>query len=92
MAPYTDNIPKGLLPVHDKPILWYILRTLMNHDFERVIFPLGYKGELIEQYVVEEFGSTNLDFEFVDTGVDTLIKHRIDKIKNLVVENTVFDG
>jgi NDP-sugar pyrophosphorylase family protein len=88
MAPYTDNSPKGLLPVHDKPILWYILRTLMHHGLKRVIFPLGYKGELIQRYVVEEFGSTNLEFEFVDTGVDTLIKHRIDKIKSLVNENT----
>lgn len=37
LFPYTDLIPKALLPVGGKPVIWWIIQNLMKHGFEDII-------------------------------------------------------
>lgn len=37
LFPYTDLIPKALLPVGGKPVIWWITQNLMKHGFEDII-------------------------------------------------------
>ncbi len=37
LFPYTDLIPKALLPVGGKPVIWWIAQNLMKHGFEDII-------------------------------------------------------
>jgi glucose-1-phosphate cytidylyltransferase len=90
MQPFTNTVPKPLLKVHGKPILWYILKTLKKYGFHRIIFPLGYKGNMIQEYVLREFSNSEFDFSFVETGDDSLIKTRIMEISHLLSENQDF--
>jgi NDP-sugar pyrophosphorylase family protein len=50
MAPYTKILPKGLLPVHEKPILDTIVRQLRYYGFSSITMACGYLAPLIQAY------------------------------------------
>ena len=50
LRPYTQVIPKPLLPVGEKPILEILIRQLCNEGFEHLIITTGYQGDLIKAY------------------------------------------
>ena len=43
----TKKIPKSLVKIKNKPIMWFILKILKKNGFNQFILPLGYKGNLI---------------------------------------------
>ncbi|MCX7964838.1 MAG: nucleotidyl transferase [Candidatus Hydrogenedentota bacterium] len=51
LRPHTYTAPKVLLPVAGKPILGHILDDLTELGIEEVTFIVGYKGEMIREYV-----------------------------------------
>ncbi|OWK34385.1 nucleotidyltransferase family protein [Fimbriiglobus ruber] len=52
LRPYTNGVPKPLLPVHGRPILDWILGALPVVD--RVVVVVNYLGEQIEQYLAAQ--------------------------------------
>lgn len=46
----TEFIPKPMVPVGTKPILWHIMKIYSHYGFKRFIICLGYKGEIIKEY------------------------------------------
>ena len=80
-----NKIPKTLVKVNNKEILWYILNHLKIHGFKNIILPLGYRGQLIKKFLKKNknFG---LNIKMVNTGVRTNIGKRLslinDKIKS----------
>ena len=52
LAPLTDHAPKPLMPILDKPILYYIIRLLKKHEITDISVTLGYMANSI----VETFG------------------------------------
>lgn len=55
LKPHTFNHPKVLLPVAGKPILGHILDSLKKLPISEYIFITGNLGEMIEQYVNENY-------------------------------------
>lgn len=53
LRPLTDDIPKPLLKVGDRPILETIVKSFVKYGFREFIFSVAYKSDMIEQY----FGS-----------------------------------
>ena len=45
LLPLTETRPKIILPVADRPCLWYLLRSLARAGIEEVILACGYKSE-----------------------------------------------
>jgi glucose-1-phosphate cytidylyltransferase len=80
----SKKLPKSLLHIKNKPIIWYILRNLKKNGFNHFILPIGYKGKLISNYINKSNEFKNYDIDIVNTGVNTPISHRIYKIKNLI--------
>ncbi len=79
----TKKIPKSLVQIKGKPILWYIIQTLKRNGFNQFIFPLGYKGNLIKEYLKKkDFKDYNL--KLIYTGNDTPIAKRIFQIKKYI--------
>ena len=77
------KIPKALVKVQKKEILWYIINILKNYNFNYFIFPLGYKGSLIRNYLKNNsYFSTNVDC--LDTGLDSSIGKRIAMIEKKI--------
>jgi glucose-1-phosphate cytidylyltransferase len=46
----TERLPKPLVPIGDKPILWHIMKIYAQHGFRRFILCLGYKSWLIKEF------------------------------------------
>lgn len=46
----TDLIPKPMIDIGGKPILWHIMNSYANFGFTDFILALGYKGEVIKNY------------------------------------------
>ena len=51
LLPLTETRPKIILPVADKPCLWYLLRSLAYGGIEEVILACGYKSELMRRTI-----------------------------------------
>lgn len=46
----TDSIPKPMVTVGDKPILWHIMKMYSHHGINDFVICLGYKGYAIKEY------------------------------------------
>lgn len=61
LAEYTGVIPKPMVTIGGKPILWHIMNHYARFGHKEFILALGYKGELIKHYFQNYF-VTNTDF------------------------------
>ena len=50
LAPLTNDCPKPLLKIGDKPILENILNSFINYGFENFFISVNYKSHMIEEY------------------------------------------
>src|SRR4029077_15047823 len=49
----ADDIPKPMIPIGDRPILWHIMQGFAQYGFPRFILCLGYKSCLIKRYFLD---------------------------------------
>jgi len=54
-----SDLPKCLAPVNGRPFLFYVINYLRSQGIEKFIFSLGYKHELIEEYLNDQFSTLN---------------------------------
>ncbi len=52
----VPDLPKCMAPVAGKPFLEHLLNYYIAQGIESFVFSLGYKHEIIEQFVKEYFG------------------------------------
>lgn len=50
LSPFTNNCPKGMLKIENKPILEYQLEWLVKHGVKKIIFACGYLSQVIQNY------------------------------------------
>lgn len=71
LRPYTDTVPKPLVPVNGRPILDYTLDKLRAEGVEHVTMNLNYLGEKIQNYFADT-SEPKITFspetELLDTG------------------------
>ena len=75
---YTDVIPKPMVPVGDKPILWHIMQTYASFGHKDFYVALGYKAEVIKDYFLN-YRALNADFT-VDLASGNVTSHQIDPV------------
>lgn len=46
----SEILPKPMIPVGGKPILWHIMKTYAAHGVDEFVMCLGYKGWLIKEF------------------------------------------
>lgn len=46
----SELLPKPMIPVGGKPILWHIMKTYAAHGLDEFVLCLGYKGWLIKEF------------------------------------------
>lgn len=50
LRPITNEIPKPMVPLHDKPILQHALDLFKKYGITDIVMSIGYKGEKIKEY------------------------------------------
>ena len=76
----THAIPKALVEIGGKPILWHVLRIYAAHGFHRFLLLCGYRGEMIEDFAAEPKLPPGLEIECLDTGLDTPTGGRVARL------------
>jgi NDP-sugar pyrophosphorylase family protein len=67
LRPQTEEMPKALLPVAGRPFADWQLRHLAAQGVERVLYSVGYRGEMIRDHVGDG-GRWGLRITYVDEG------------------------
>jgi glucose-1-phosphate cytidylyltransferase len=68
---HTAEIPKPLVEIGGRPILWHVMQIYLAHGFRDFLLLTGYRGEQIEQFVAAAQWPTDASVRCLDTGVDT---------------------
>ena len=53
LRPFTETMPKVMIPVTNKPILEHVFDALKNTGIDEVFLVVGYKKEVIKEYFKE---------------------------------------
>lgn len=67
--PYTETLPKPMLPVHGTPILMHVMHLYADQGYRDFVLSVGYRSEVIRDY----FDRKQMDWnvQLVDTGDET---------------------
>jgi glucose-1-phosphate cytidylyltransferase len=76
----TQTIPKPLVEIGGRPILWHVIRIYAHQGFHRFVLCLGHKGELIEEFVENNGLPEGLTIDCVQTGEETPTGGRIARV------------
>jgi glucose-1-phosphate cytidylyltransferase len=49
---YSENIPKPMIPIGDKPILWHLMSYYSQYGHRDFVLCLGYKSNVIKEFFV----------------------------------------
>ena len=85
LLPLTENTPKPLLYIGDRPILWHVMKLYAAKGHKDFVLLLGYKGDMIKDYFSNP-GNIEKEWKitFVDTGIDTKKGDRIRMAKEKI--------
>ena len=81
----TKSIPKPMVKIGGKPIIWHILKILSQNGIKEFIICLGYKGNILRNYLSNL--KENWKINCIDTGQNTLTGRRIYLIRKEIDED-----
>jgi D-glycero-alpha-D-manno-heptose 1-phosphate guanylyltransferase len=84
-----------LAPVNGKPFLSYVITYFQKQGIEKFILSIGYKHEVIEKYINQEYGTENFTFSVEEEPLGTggAVKFactQSSEITNLVLNGDTF--
>lgn len=65
---YSDNIPKPMVPIGYRPILWHVMRYYAHYGHKDFILCLGYRGDVIKDYFLKYEECISNDFVLSEGG------------------------
>jgi len=68
MREYSETIPKPMVPIGYRPILWHVMKYYAHFGHKDFILCLGYKANAIKNYFLEYEESVSNDFVFSQGG------------------------
>ena len=87
ISEYTKTIPKPMINIGGKPLLWHIMRLYAKQGFKDFYIAMGYRGEVIKKYFNKQFYDWNINL--IDTGQNTMTGGRLKRLKKYL-ENETF--
>lgn len=77
MWPLTENRPKALIPILNKPILQHILDAVIDAGISKITILVGYKGDRIIKMFGENYRDSRITYEYqeVQKGTGDAVKY-----------------
>lgn len=94
----VSDVPKTMASVAGQPFLKHLIRYLLSQGIEKFIFSVGYKHEIIEKFLNEQFPTLNyqlsIESEPLGTGGAIQLACKRTSKQNIIVVNgdTLFKG
>ena len=86
LSEYTKTIPKPMIDIGGKPMLFHIMKHYAKYGFKNFYIALGYKGKIIKNFFNKNFFDWNINL--IDTGKNTMTGGRLKRLKKYVGKNT----
>jgi D-glycero-alpha-D-manno-heptose 1-phosphate guanylyltransferase len=67
----VPDLPKCLAPVAGQPFLKFVIRYLLSQGIEQFIFSIGYKHELIEEFLTNHFPTLSVQYSIEEEPLGT---------------------
>lgn len=77
----TDYIPKPMVKIGDKPILWHIIKYYSMFGFSEFIICGGYKVNIIKNFFKND---KTLDIKVINTGSRSNTGERLKRVKKYI--------
>jgi glucose-1-phosphate cytidylyltransferase len=74
---HTQSIPKPLVEIGGRPILWHVIHIYAAQGFRRFLLLTGYKGEQVQAFAAAQTWPEGTDVTCLATGGDTPTGGRI---------------
>ena len=88
LAEYTKAIPKPMVRINNKPIIYFILKHFANFGFKDFIIATGYKGQVIKNYFSKKKFGWNI--KIINTGLKTMTGGRLLRLKKYLNDEDFF--
>lgn len=69
----TAHVPKPMVEIGGKPILWHIMMHYSTYGFNEFVIALGYRGEYIKRFMLDQArfeGDVSIDFRTGEVSTD----------------------
>ena len=86
ISEYTGTIPKPMIKIGEKPMLWHIMKIYSKFGFKDFYVALGHKGEIIKEYFSKNSFEWNINL--IETGEKTMTGGRIKRLKDIIGNET----
>jgi len=86
LSEYTDTIPKPMIQIGEKPILWHIMNFYAQYGHKDFFVALGYKSEIIKEYFSKIPEKWNINL--IDTGQETMTGGRVKRLQKFIGNET----
>jgi glucose-1-phosphate cytidylyltransferase len=80
MREYSESIPKPMVPIGYRPILWHVMKYYAHYGVTDFILCLGHRGDVIKSYFRNYDETVSNDFVLTAGGKDVqLLRRDIDE-------------
>jgi len=86
LRPFTETLPKVMLPVANKPVLEYVIDSVKKSGLKEIVLVVGYKKEVIMEYFKDYKG---IKISYVTQEKQLGTAHALLQAKNSVNETFI---
>lgn len=93
IAEETEDKPKPMVLINDKPIIWHLMNIFCIQGFNQFIISTGYKSEVIDDWIgnnkIQDSNGNKMDIQTINTGLNTQTGGRISEVMKTIPDEKV---
>lgn len=62
LMPYTEKIPKALIKINGKPIIFHIIDRVLSCGIDEIVIIVGFQADLMKKLIKENYKEANIKF------------------------------
>lgn len=93
IAEETEDKPKPMVLINDKPIIWHLMNIFCIQGFNQFVISTGYKSEVIDDWIennkIQDSNGNKMDIQTINTGLNTQTGGRISEVMKTIPDEKV---